>query len=164
MSSGSDDAGGSAGSTGAERSLNLPAELLQELVRHAQGSLPEECCGILIGSQTGSDRARVHHVIPVENASTPQGRKNEYLVAPLAILAAQRRAREDGLEIVGYYHSHPSGSALPSALDRRNAWPDTCYVILGMRGGKLAEAKSWRLGPGDVEFVEETLNCDHDEK
>lgn len=87
-------------------------------------------------------------------------RKHEYRVAPLVILEAQRQAREDGLEIVGYYHSHPSGSARPSALDRRNAWPDTWYVILGMRGSKLAEVKSWRLGGGDAEFAEETLNFD----
>ncbi len=97
--------------------------------------------------------------MPVENMTTER-RKHQYQVAPLAILEAQRQAREDGLEVVGYYHSHPSGSAHPSALDRRNAWPDTCYVILGMRGGKLAEVKSWRLGRRGGEFVQETLNFD----
>ncbi len=148
---------------GTGRSLDLSAERLEELVRHARASLPEECCGILIGLETGPGRARVCYAVPVENVST-QRRKYEYQVPPLAILEAQRRAREEGLEIVGYYHSHPSGSAQPSALDRRNAWPDTCYVILGMRGGELVEVKSWRLDGSDDEFVEETLSFDRVER
>ena len=123
--------GAKAGRAGFDRgSLDLPARLLRELVRHAQDCFPEECCGVLIGSETRAGCARAERTVAAENTST-QGREREYLLAPLAILEAQRAARTDGLEIVGYYHSHPSGRATPSALDRRNAWPDTSYVILG---------------------------------
>lgn len=148
---------------GAVRSLDLPAQLLRELVQRARAGLPEECCGILIGSETGFGRARVARAIAVQNTAS-YSRTHAYRLAPLVILEAQRRAREDGLEIVGYYHSHPSGSAAPSALDRRDAWPDISYVILGMRGGELADVKSWRLSLDGAGFVEEELNCAEDER
>ena len=147
----------------AGRSFDLPARLLQELVRHAQDCLPEECCGVLIGSETRAGRSRIHRTVAAENTRS-HGRERAYLVPPLAILEARRAARADDLEIVGYYHSHPSGSATPSALDRRNAWPDTSYVILGMDAGELRGVRSWRLGPGDTGFVEERLNCEEDRK
>ncbi len=114
---------------------------------------------MLIGSETRAGRSRAQRTVTVENAST-HSREREYLLAPLAILEAFRAARADGLEIVGYYHSHPSGSAMPSALDRPNAWPDTSYVILGLDDGELREVKSWRLGPGDTGFVEERLHSE----
>ena len=166
LSSGLASVDRSAKAEGAEscgRSFDLHERLLEELVRHAQDCLPEECCGVLIGA--GSS---VYRTVAVENAS-PQNRRREYLAAPQAILESWLAARADGLEIVGYYHSHPSGSATPSALDRREAWPGTSYVILGMKGRDLREVKCWRSGPGDsgwVEdrFVDEKLNCDRSRK
>lgn len=74
---------------------------------------------------------------------------------PEAIARTQRSARTNGLEIVGYYHSHPSGSEWPSERDERQAWPDTSYVIVGLGGGEVHSVRSWRLD-SDA-FVEETV-------
>jgi proteasome lid subunit RPN8/RPN11 len=149
--------------SGAGRFFDLPRRLLEELVRQARQSLPEECCGILLGAEGVSGCVRAHRAVPVENVST-RCRKREYLVAPLEILRAHRQARREGLEIVGYYHSHPSGSAFPSVNDCQKAWPDTSYVILGVSGGEVADIRSWRLGAGDVGLIEEELNFDQDQK
>lgn len=86
-------------------------------------------------------------------------KEREYTIATPALLEAERWARGEGLEILGYYHSHPSGSATPSALDLANAWPDTSYVILGMDEGEVSRVRSWRLAPGRDEFVEEVIRC-----
>lgn len=89
------------------------------------------------------------------NSSGERDRK--FVVWPPAILKAQRTARADGLEIVGYYHSHPGGSARPSKVDRRDAWPGTSYVILGMEGRELISTRSWRLDAEGAAFVEEIV-------
>lgn len=138
--------------------FDLPVGQLRQLVRHALDCLPEECCGVLIGLKTESGRSRVHRAIAADNVSTDD-RERRYVVDPLAVLEADRGARAEGLELVGYYHSHPSGAATPSASDRRGAWPDTSYVILGMDGGELREVRSWRLGSGDAGLLEEALYC-----
>lgn len=138
------------------RALAIPEAVFESLVRHATGTAPEECCGILLGAVAKAGRVRVERAIPADNVEEMR-RDRTYRIAPLAILAAARRARAEGLEIVGYYHSHPSGSARPSELDRAGAWPDTSYVILGLRQGMPATARSWRLNPGG-EFVEEEFD------
>jgi len=140
------------------RALDLSAGQLRELLRHAQECLPEECCGVLIGSECEFGRVRAHRVVAAANVTT-RDRERHFEVDPLTILAADREARAKGLELVGYYHSHPSGSAAPSASDLRQAWPNTSYVILGMDGSDLNEIKSWRLVSDDTEFAEETLRC-----
>jgi proteasome lid subunit RPN8/RPN11 len=65
-----------------------------------------------------------------------------------------KSARAQGLEVVGYYHSHPAGPPRPSAFDRERAWPELSYLIVTPAG----EAHSWRLG-GDGAFVEERVEA-----
>ncbi len=96
--------------------------------------------------------------LPGDNLSPEPTRR--FVVSPASILEAQRHARAQELAVVGYYHSHPGGSGRPSDLDRRDAWPDTSYVILGLDGTEVASARSWRLD-GSV-FVEEVVVTDSD--
>lgn len=130
--------------------LTIRSRTLEEILGRAEASAPEECCGILLGSESGPGQTCVERAVPAENVEVGQ-RERSYRIAPLAILAASREASAAGLEIVGYYHSHPSGSARPSDLDREQAWPETSYVILGVGGGGPATVRSWRLdAAGDL--------------
>lgn len=113
------------------------------LVEHARASLPEEACGILVGRCEGACRTVVR-AIPCRNAHEGD-RRRRFLIDPEQQTAAQREAREAGLEIVGYYHSHPAGSAAPSGEDLRQAHPWVSNLILAFRGAALAEARSWRV-------------------
>ena len=143
--------------------LVLPARLRDRMLDHARECLPEECCGILIGSETTAGRRRVADAVAARNVN-PSARERAYRVSPRAILEAFQTARSAGLEIVGYYHSHPSGSARPSAVDLRDAWPDTSYVILAFQSAELWEMRSWRLVPEGTGFVEETLTDERDSR
>jgi len=84
-------------------------------------------------------------------------RHNRFLIAPEAVLAAHKEARSAGLDIVGYYHSHPDHPARPSELDRENAWPGLSYVILSVQAGKVAEVRTWRLTDDRERFEEEAM-------
>src|SRR5688572_13030762 len=116
---------------------------LQTIGRHAAMSYPEECCGVLIGKPQAST-TMVERVLSVGN-ERDESRHNRFLISPSTVLAAHKEARALGLEIVGYYHSHPDHPARPSDFDREHAWPGVSYLIVSVQSGKVADARSWRL-------------------
>lgn len=123
---------------------------------HASISYPEECCGVLIG-RCHSGATFVERVLSVGN-EREDSRQNRYLISPETVLAAHKEARSVGLEVVGYYHSHPDHPAEPSAFDRENAWPGVSYVIVSIAQRKVKETRSWRLNEDREGFEEEIID------
>jgi proteasome lid subunit RPN8/RPN11 len=119
----------------------------------AAAALPAECCGLLLGRSVNREMVRVDAVVPCANLAAD--RSHRFTISPQAFLDAYRRARRRGDQVVGTYHSHPRGAAVPSALDRESAWPGASYLILGLGEEEVRERRSWRFGEG--EFVEERL-------
>lgn len=120
--------------------LELPKPHREAIVEHARGGDPEEVVGVLAGA--GGAEARVERRYPAENASgTPETR---YEIAPEAELGILERIDDAGLDVVGFYHSHPRGPLEPSATDAAlAAWPGRAYVIVSLADGS-AEIGSWR--------------------
>lgn len=136
--------------------LELAPHHVTAIRRHAEEAYPEECCGILLGSE-GSEMAHVTELMEAENQRDADHRHNRYLIPPAAVLRAERRARELGLRVVGYYHSHPDHPSEPSAFDRDHAWPETSYLIVAVEQGRAAKMQSWRLRADRTAFEEETI-------
>lgn len=128
---------------------------LEAIGRHGEASYPEECCGFLIGKAAG-DSTSVERLLAVDN-ERQDSRHNRFLIAPETVLAAHKEARAAGLDVVGYYHSHPDHPARPSEFDREHAWPGLSYVIVSVQGGKVAGARSWRLTDDRERFEEEAI-------
>ena len=82
-----------------------------------------------------------------------------YDLDPRTLLAGHRRAREEGREVVGYYHSHPDAPAAPSRRDREAALPLARYLIVPVAAGAAGEARCFRLADGGV-MVEEALEVE----
>lgn len=80
------------------------------------------------------------------------GAHDRYWIDPADLLRIQKEARDQELEIIGIFHSHPDHPAVPSECDRRLAWPVYSYVIASVRGGQVADLQSWRLN--DAQQVE----------
>ncbi|MGQ9917332.1 MAG: M67 family metallopeptidase [Bryobacteraceae bacterium] len=126
--------------------LRIARPLFEEIAAHALAVTPEEACGILVGLRRGEQRQALR-ALACRNVH--EGRRDaRFLMDPEQHLAAQRDAREQGLEIVGYYHSHLNGSAALSEEDRRQAHPWVSNLILAFRGGVFQEARCWRVHPG----------------
>jgi len=131
---------------------------LQAIHHHAGVSYPEECCGVLIGhAGNGTSPTIVERILSVGN-EREDSRHNRYVISPETILAAQKETRALGLDIVGYYHSHPDHPARPSEFDREHAWPGLSYLIVAVERGRVVEAKSWRLTDDRESFDEETID------
>lgn len=127
-----------------------------EIRRHAEDAYPLECCGILIGTFDADDRA-VHAVVRCTNTAAGS-RQTTYDIDPRELIRAQRDARERGLEIVGFYHSHPDHPARPSPTDLEQAhWIGCSYVIASVLSGRTSETKSFLLD-GTVEEDKHFIN------
>ncbi|HZD30968.1 MAG TPA: M67 family metallopeptidase [Candidatus Angelobacter sp.] len=112
--------------------------------RHGEETYPHECCGVLLGTRT-SDTREVLAAVPCDNArtDTPQTR---YSIDPRELVRVQREARERGLDIVGFYHSHPDHPARWSVTDLQEAhWIGCSYVITAVENGKAAQTNSFVL-------------------
>lgn len=135
--------------------LVISAGHLQTAGKHAAASYPDECCGVLIGRILG-DSTVVERLLSVDN-ERDESRHNRYLINPETVLAAHKEARALGLDVVGYYHSHPDHPARPSEFDREHAWPGVSYLIVSVEKGSVADARSWRLADDREKFDEEEI-------
>ncbi|RQG89031.1 M67 family peptidase [Natrarchaeobius halalkaliphilus] len=123
--------------------LVVPASIRDAIVGRARDGRPAEICGVL-GGEFDADRARVRSQYPADNAAeTPRTR---YRIDPQQQLSIFDRLEGRGEEIVGFYHSHPTGPPHPSATDAAMAtWPDRSYLIVSLEPFELG---SWRWCSG----------------
>lgn len=134
--------------------LHIAQHLLDELWRHGEESYPNESCGVLTG-KSGKDGTKVYCIVRCENAREGS-RHNRYEIAPAELFRIQREAAEEGLEIVGFYHSHPDHPAHWSDTDLEEAfWSGCSYVITGVSRGRAAETRTFLLlGGGEAKRFE----------
>lgn len=114
------------------------------MIGHARETAPLECCGLLIG--TGDDS--VEAVRARNIAEEPATR---FLVDPEDHFRARRAARERGLEVVGFYHSHPGSAPEPSPRDLAEfSYPGHLYAIVSLRR-EPAEVSLFRFDGGNFQ-------------
>jgi proteasome lid subunit RPN8/RPN11 len=130
--------------------LDIDAAAVARMEAHAAAAYPDECCGALLGR---AEPAAVVEAIPLPNA-TEEGPRRRFLVRPADYLGAEREAARRGLDLIGFYHSHPDHPARPSQTDLERAWPTLYYVIVSVVGGEPADVRAWRLADDRSGFVE----------
>ena len=135
--------------------LVLPAAHAGIIHAHLLGSYPEEGCGVLLGSEH-EGRREVTRVIAFEN-QREYSRHNRYTISPEQFLAAERESRDHGVDVLGFFHSHPDHPAQPSAFDLEHAWPYYSYLIVSVLKGRIDTMRSFRLTDDRSRFELETL-------
>ncbi|MHB8572401.1 MAG: M67 family metallopeptidase [Candidatus Dormibacteria bacterium] len=118
---------------------------------HAREAYPDECCGILVGR--GGERCEVLEAHPANNLNTERAH-DRYLLDPRDFLRVTWSAESRGLEVVGFYHSHPDHPAQPSETDRAAAWVPYVYLIQSVVQGEPADARAWVLQGDGGQFAE----------
>ena len=110
---------------------------LEAVIAHARAAQPAECCGVLIGSGRAIDEA-----LPARNLA---GSPTRFLVDPKDHIDARRAARRRGLDVLGFYHSHPASPAWPSPTDVDEATdPEAVHLIVSLAEGAAA-ARLFRI-------------------
>lgn len=127
--------------------LEVSSTLIGQLRDEAASAHPEECCGILLGSEariTGIQPARNVHPSPCSH----------FEIDPQTLIDAHRAAREGGPQVLGYYHSHPVGGPVPSATDRAMAAHDgLVWAIVGANAVRF-----WKDAPNGFQMLSYTLS------
>lgn len=135
------------------RTLSLPEDARVELATMVREGYPLETCGLLVGRQANG-QVEVQTVVQSRNINRERA-EDRYELDPHDFLVTDKRARADGLEIVGVWHSHPDHPARPSETDRVAAWEGWSYVIISVTRDGVADLRSWRLD--SEQFVEEQI-------
>jgi proteasome lid subunit RPN8/RPN11 len=127
-------------------SLVLSDMQLDAIKQHGQSTYPEEGGGLLLG-HAENGRTIVKEVRAIPNTwETNAERRRRYLIPGDLIWRVEEPAAEArGLEIVGYFHSHPDHPAVPSEFDREHALPNWSYVIVSVQQGRAGDVLAWRL-------------------
>ena len=108
--------------------LTISRQQFDAIIAHARESSPQECCGLIGGSNNG----RAQTIYPAKNVAADPF--VTYEAAAEDLFAAQRAMRERGEQLLAIYHSHPRATnPEPSPTDVRLAYyPSAVYLIAGL--------------------------------
>ena len=134
------------------RTLTITPAVDEAIRAHGQQTYPHECCGALLGRD-----GHVTDLVALPN-TTEEGPRRRFLVRAGDYRQAEQRATELGVELLGFYHSHPDHPARPSQYDLDHAWPTFAYIIVAVAQGAAMEMTVWFLKDDRSSFEEGTLH------
>jgi proteasome lid subunit RPN8/RPN11 len=124
--------------------IHIRRNICDEVFRHARENPLAECCGLLAGR--GGTITRAFEA--VNAASDPT---KSYEIAPAEIFKCMREIRASGLDLLGIYHSHPTGENRPSARDIELAYyPGTPYFIISPLQDAKKPIRAFLVSDGEV--------------
>jgi len=144
--------------------LRLSQQIYDAIRLHGEETYPHECCGVLLGrfvTESGGSINEVEDAIRAGNTRTDSAH-NRYQIAPQELVKIQRTGRERGLDIVGFYHSHPDHPAQWSPTDFDEAhWIGCSYAITAVEKGAARQTNSFLLTGAtedDKAFADEAID------
>jgi proteasome lid subunit RPN8/RPN11 len=145
----------------------ISAELAEKIREHGVETYPYECCGALLGTdhdvlsydpqEPRKISREVLSLFPLVNRRDDSPR-NRFSVTADDVREAEKAAGAQGLEVIGWYHSHPDHPARPSDYDRDHAWPWYSYIIVSVHNGVPQDMTSWRLKDDRSGYLEEKIS------
>ena len=131
--------------------LHLSADQAEILRQAAAAAYPHECCGLLVGE--GESAIVITEIVPTPN--TADDPRRAFSIDPQAQFDLLRRVRDGKGRVVGHYHSHPDGGAIPSSHDLAMAYdPETIWVVMAASAGNVSVPKAFRHPHNIDGFVE----------
>jgi proteasome lid subunit RPN8/RPN11 len=126
--------------------VRIATALIDEIVAHAREDVPNECCGMIAGTDGQATR--------VYRARNAEASPFRYTVDPQDLFKISMEIEERGDEIVAIYHSHTKSPAEPSQTDINLAenWPEPLYLICSL-ADDAPDVRAWAIHDGKVEEV-----------
>ena len=110
----------------------------RRMAEHIMQAYPNEGCGILLGRDK-----RIEKIKPTENLVTDEAGRTYFKMDPLTIYKEECEAQKEGLEVLGFYHSHPDKRAILSKTDEEYMIPEMLYIIVSVYSGEIADIKGY---------------------
>lgn len=131
--------------------VTIPAVIADAIHAHTAAAMPREACGLLLGAGVAIADIRAC----ANRAADP---RTAFLLDPMTQVGATRDARAGGASVIGCYHSHPSGTPLPSAADARACNAGELWLIVAGRRivayhSRIGGALHARFDPAPLRLV-----------
>lgn len=128
----------------------IPRVIVNKMLSHAQRSLPQECVGLLSGV-----KREIMLCHPIKNQLCSPSR---FLADPTEQIRVFKRLRQENLEMVAIYHSHPTTSAEPSSEDlRQSYYPNVLNLIISLKTDGCLEMNGYLFLDGKAIRQEVTI-------
>ena len=138
--------------------LIIPNDVLKQIQAHGESAYPNEGVGLLLGTVSGADKTAAA-ILELANSWPAEEQFHRYQVDGAAMLQGELAAAKRGLDILGFFHSHPDHPAEASGTDHAWAtWPWYSYVITTIAQGHATVTRSWVLREDRSAFDEEALS------
>lgn len=134
----------------------LSTALYHRMTAHLQSAFPNEGGGLLIGRISAAD-IDIVDIAEAENTFPDEEQFHRIGLAPNFWARVEDDADERGLQIVGFYHSHPNTPAQPSRYDLAHAFPNLAYIIVSVVNGAVDHHHNWRLRADRSQFDADEL-------
>ena len=137
--------------------IQLEKQQHDEIAAHGERDYRYECCGLLLGRFADDGGKVCIETYPISNAREESAKRNRFLIRPEELMRGEKEAAAKGLEIVGFYHSHPDHPAVPSQYDLEHAWPIYSYIVVAVASGSAEDLRSWEMQADRSRFNEEEI-------
>ena len=138
--------------------LKIEIQAQAIIIKDGEHTYPHECCGFLYGHEDGDKRV-ITQAIEVNNTKE-ENRERRFEISSFDYMKAETYADEQGIILLGVYHSHPDHPAIPSEHDLKQALPYFSYIIASIKKGYLDKLTSWRLDEAGQFVQEEIIELD----
>ena len=119
--------------------MRITRQALLEVHGHASDGYPNEICGALIGA---GDSDLVTQTRRIRNKVVERAR-DRYELDEREHIRVMRECDAAGLEITGYYHSHPDHPAWASETDAKRSWAGIVYLIVSCVRGEVVDGNAF---------------------
>ncbi len=123
--------------------MHIDDVLLKEMAEHGLREFPNEACGLL----AGRDGEPVRFFAMRNLDSSPAS----YRLDPKEQLQVFDRMDEEGLDLLGIFHTHTHSVAYPSETDRKLAfYPEALYLVMSLSDRERPDLRAFRIVEGEV--------------
>jgi proteasome lid subunit RPN8/RPN11 len=137
--------------------VKIAAELLAEIVAHAQEIPKIECCGVVaVTAAADADDASAKTATRVYRAENIHASALKFEIDPIELLKLNNAIDDEGWEIGAIYHSHVRSAPYPSQTDIGFAasWPGVEWIIVGLATGEQPDVRSYLIDGAEVSEVQ----------
>jgi [CysO sulfur-carrier protein]-S-L-cysteine hydrolase len=130
--------------------MDLDETLFKEMVAHGLREFPNEACGLLAGRDGAPGR-----FYPMTNLDASPV---SYRLDPKEQLRVFDEMDEEGVELLGIFHTHTHSEAYPSDTDTRLAfYPDAAYLVMSLSDREAPVLRAFRIVEGEIAEEELTI-------
>ena len=123
--------------------LYLSKEQAEILLAHSKKGFPNEVCGILAGK--GEKVEKTYQMANSDKSA------ETFFMDPQEQLKVMKEIRNQDMEMIGIYHSHPYTKSYPSAHDVELAfYPEASYVIVSLKDQDNPSIRSFKVVEGKI--------------